>query len=137
MANTLYDNARKMMLEGDLDWANDTIKVQLVKSGEYSFDATHVSMDDMAGPAKVGDAETMNTSVTGNGAADADNVTFPQVASGHQISALVIYKDLGTNNEVDKLLLVWIDTSTGLPITSNGGDIIVTWDSGTNRIFRP
>ena len=30
----------------------------------------------------------------------------------------------------------YIDTATGLPITPNGGDIIVTWDNGINKIFR-
>jgi len=29
-----------------------------------------------------------------------------------------------------------MDTATGLPITPNGGDIIITWDNGTNRILR-
>ena len=30
----------------------------------------------------------------------------------------------------------FIDTATGLPITPNGGDIIVTWDNGANKIFK-
>ena len=41
---------------------------------------------------------------------------------------------LGT--EATSPLIAYIDTATGLPITPNGGDIIVTWDNGTNKIFR-
>ena len=32
-------------------------------------------------------------------------------------------------------LIAYIDTGTNLPITPNGGDVTVAWDSGANRIF--
>ena len=57
----------------------------------------------------------------------------PQV-SGSTINAIVIVKDTGT--EATSPLIAYIDTATGLPITPNGGDIIVTWDNGINKIFR-
>ena len=46
----------------------------------------------------------------------------------------MIYVDTGT--EATSPLIAYIDTATGLPITPNGGDIIVTWDNGTNKIFK-
>ena len=60
------------------------------------------------------------------GAADAADCTFTSV-TGSSIEAIVIYKDTGT--EATSPLIAYIDTATGLPITPNGGDIIVTWDS--------
>lgn len=33
-------------------------------------------------------------------------------------------------------LIAFIDTATGLPVTPNGGDITVAWDSGANKIFK-
>jgi hypothetical protein len=55
--------------------------------------------------------------------------------SGASIEAIVIYKDTGT--ESTSPLIAIIDTATrSLPITPNGGDIIVTWDNGTNKIFK-
>ena len=33
-------------------------------------------------------------------------------------------------------VVAWIDTATGLPVTPNGGDITVSWDNGTNKIFK-
>lgn len=36
MANTLFDEARRMFLEGQLNWLNDTIKVLLVDTGNYT-----------------------------------------------------------------------------------------------------
>ena len=50
------------------------------------------------------------------------------------IEAIIIYVDSGT--EATSPLIAYIDTATGLPITPNGGDIIVTWDNGTNKIFK-
>ena len=50
------------------------------------------------------------------------------------IEAIVIYVDTGT--EATSPLIAYIDTATGLPITPNGGDIIVTWDNGVNKIFK-
>ena len=35
-------------------------------------------------------------------------------------------------------VIALIDSSTGvaLPVTPNGGDITVAWDSGANRVFK-
>ena len=67
-------------------------------------------------------------------------MTFAAV-NGPSIEALVIYREvLGTDgvtpDEAASPLIAYIDTATGLPITPNGGDIIVTWDNGINKIFR-
>ena len=42
--------------------------------------------------------------------------------------------DTGTDSTSP--LIAFIDTATGLPITPNGGDIIVTWDNGPNKLFK-
>jgi hypothetical protein len=33
-------------------------------------------------------------------------------------------------------LIAYIDTATGLPVTPGGGDIDITWDNGSNKIFK-
>jgi hypothetical protein len=77
-----------------------------------------------------------NQQSTAEGAADADDVTFTSV-SGNTIGAVVIYKFVSATDETQNPTILWLDTATGLPITPNGGDIIVTWDNGVNKIFRP
>ena len=62
-----------------------------------------------------------------------NDVTFTSV-TGASIEAIVLYKDTGT--DATSPLIAFIDTATGLPITPNGGDIIVTWDNGANKIFK-
>ena len=64
---------------------------------------------------------------------DAADITFTSV-SGPSIEAIILFADTGT--ESTSPLIAYIDTATGLPITPNGGDIIVTWDNGANKIFK-
>ena len=76
---------------------------------------------------------TLTGKGTAGGAADAADVTFNGV-SGTSIEAILLFKDTGV--AATSPLIAYIDTATGLPITPNGGDIIVTWDNGTNKIFK-
>lgn len=134
MANTLFDFARQRFLEAQLNWMTDTIKVILVDTGAYTPQtAVHQYLADIPISARIAGPVTLTSKTTTGGAADAADVTFTSV-SGPSIEAIVIFSDTGT--ESTSPLIAWIDTATGLPITPNGGDIIVTWDNGTNKIFK-
>jgi hypothetical protein len=54
--------------------------------------------------------------------------------SGASCESIVVYKDTGS--AATSPLVAFFDTATGLPVTPNGGDIIITWDSGANKIFK-
>ena len=134
MANTLFDAARQRFLEGQFNWLTDTIKVILVDTGAYTPQtAIHQYLADIPLSARIAGPVTLTSKATTGGAADGADVTFTSV-SGPTIEAIVIYRDTGT--EATSPLIAYIDTATGLPITPNGGDIIVTWDNGTNKIFK-
>lgn len=132
MANTLYDFARKRFLEADINWLTDTVKVYLVSTASYSANfTTHQYLSDIPGAARIGPAVNLTSKATTGGAADSDDCTFASV-SGAAIGAIILVKDTGV--EGTSPLLAYIDTATGLPITPNGGDIIVTWDKKINVI---
>lgn len=134
MANTLYDFARQRFLEAQLNWMTNTIKVILVDTGAYTPQtAVHQYLADIPISARIAGPVTLTSKTTTGGAADGADVTFTSV-TGPSIEAIVIYSDTGT--EATSPLIAYIDTATGLPITPNGGDIIVTWDNGTNKIFK-
>lgn len=134
MANTLYDSARQGFLEAQVNWLTDTMKVLLVDSGAYTPNvSTHQFLADIPISSRIAGPVTLTSKATTGGAADAADVTFTSV-SGASIEMIVIYKDTGT--EATSPLIAMIDTATGLPITPNGGDIIVTWDNGVNKIFK-
>ena len=134
MANTLFDYCRQRFLEAQINWMTDTVKVILVSTSAYTPQtAVHQYLADIPVSARIAGPVTLTAKATTGGAADAADCTFTSV-SGATINAIVIYKDTGT--EATSPLIAYIDTATGLPITPNGGDIIVTWDNGVNKIFR-
>jgi hypothetical protein len=63
------------------------------------------------------------------GVFDAADTTFTAV-SGAAVCAIILYKDTGTAGTSP--LLAYID---GISVTPNGGNIVVQYDSGANRIF--
>ena len=134
MANALFDKARQRFLEGQFNWLTDTIKAVLVDTGTYTPNlSAHEFLSDISTAARVATSGAFTGKSTAGGAADANDITFTSV-SGPSIEAIVIYKDTGTDSTSP--LIAYIDTATGLPITPNGGDIIVTWDNGPNKIFK-
>lgn len=134
MANALYDKGRENILGGDIDWDVDTIKVVLVDSADYTLDiAAHNALDDIPAAGRVATSGALTSKTKTAGVADADDVTLSSV-SGDQFEYIILYKDTGV--EATSLLIACIDTATGLPCTPNGGDIIIQWDSGANKIFK-
>lgn len=135
MANTLYTGARAALLEAQLNWLSDDMKSMLIDRDAYTpnFD-THMYLSDVPGVSRMTPGVLLTGKTTTGGAARANNCTFTSV-SGTTIESILIYKDTGV--EGTSRLVAWLDTATGLPITPNGGDIIVVWDTGANGIFRP
>lgn len=132
MANVLYDTGRQAFLQADVDWLVDTIKIALIDTGTVAFSSGHDNWDDVSA-AVVGTPQTLGSKSATNGVADAADPTFTAV-TGATVEALIIYKDTGT--PTTSTLIAFIDTGTGLPVTPNGGDIIVVFDSGANKIFK-
>jgi len=134
MANALYGKGREAFLAGDIDWINDDIKCVLVDTDTYtvSIDVDEF-LDDISAGNRVATSGNFTSLTATLGVADAANITFSSV-TGDVSEALVIYKDSGV--EATSNLLAYIDTATGLPVTPNGGDITITWDSGANKIFK-
>lgn len=132
MANTLYDHARQRFLEAQINWLTDTIKCVLVDTGAYTPQTSvHQYFSDVPTSSRVTQSVTLTSKTTTGGAADASDITFTSV-SGNSIEAIILYSDSGT--ESTSPLIAYIDTATGLPITPNGGDIIVTWDKIIDKI---
>lgn len=136
MANTLYDKGRGLFLTAGLDWSANTIKCILVDTAGYTPNfTTDQWLSDIGSTYRIGGSsgQTLGSKTTTGGAADAADITFSAV-TGASVEALVIYMSTGV--EGSSPLIAYIDTATGLPITPNGGDIIVTWDNGPNKIFK-
>jgi hypothetical protein len=134
MANALYDLGREGFLDGTIDWDTDNIKVVLVDAADYTVNlAADNDLADIIAGGRVATSANLTSKTVTAGVADAADVTFSTV-TGDVSEALVIYQDTGV--ESTSRLIAYIDSATGLPVTPNGGDITVTWDSGANKIFK-
>jgi len=134
MANALYELGRQGFLDGSIDWDTNDIKVFLIDTADYTVNLTTDSViTSITAAARVATSGNLASKTVAYGVADALDITFSAV-TGDPSEALVIYQDTGAAST--SRLIAYIDSATGLPVTPNGGDIVVSWDSGSNRIFR-
>lgn len=131
MANAIYPKYKEALLGGA---ANSPITgsgatglyAALVDTGTYTYNAAHEFYSSLSGV--VGTDQEITSPTLTNGVLDGGDVTFPSV-SGNSVEAIVIYrKNAGANTTWR--LVAYIDTGVaGLPVTPNGGNIVVTWNA--------
>ena len=145
MAALIYNRAKKELLDGTLDLVNNTIKVMLVTSS-YVANVDHDFVDE-AGANDPIDHELSGTGYaagfagsgrktlaskafsqdnTGDrGEFDAANLTWTGIDAG-TAAAAIVYKH--NTADTDSILIAYID-SGGFPITTNSGDLTLTWNA--------
>lgn len=135
MTKALYDLGREGFLGGDIDWDANTIKAVLVDTGAYALNlATHQFLSDIPAGARIATSAALTSKTKAAGVADAADVTFTAVPGPTTIEAVVLYQDTGVAGT--SRLISYDDEGTNLPVTPNGGDIVVQWDNGANKIFK-
>ena len=132
MANALYGKGKEKLLSGSINMSSDTIKVALMSSA-YSPNLSTDEFWSGISANVLGTPQTLSSKTITLGVFSAANPTFAAVTSGSTASRLVIYKDTGLASSSP--LLAVIDTITGFPLATNGGDITVDWDDGASKIF--
>lgn len=132
MANALYGLGKNKILTAAINLSTDTIKVRLVKNTytqNLSTDEFISSVTKITGTTD----QTLTTKTITLGVFDADDVTYTAVGAGETSEGVVIYKDTGV--EGTSPVLAYIDTITGFPLATSGGNITVQWDNGAYKIF--
>lgn len=132
MANALYTKGKEKILQGQVNFATDTITAMLVKNDYLQSLTTDEFLSDIASHRLSTDQALASKTVAG-GAFDANDITFPTVAAGSTSEGVVLYKDTG--NPATSPLIAYIDTITGFPLATNGGDVNIQWDNGAFKIF--
>lgn len=134
MANAHYAKGIEKVLTGSIDYITDTIKVRLVKNTYAQDLATDEFISSVTAITGTTDQTLTGKSVTG-GLLDADDVTFTAVPAGETSEGVVIYKDTG--NPATSPVLHYVDTITGFPLATNGGNITIQWSNGAAKIWKP
>jgi hypothetical protein len=134
MASTWYPKFKEALLNqsANSNPSSGNVKVALIDTADEAYNAADVFLSDVTGAGIVATSGNLTTKTFTNGVFDADDITFTSV-TGDQSEALIVYIDTGTSST--SRLMLFIDTaSAGLPVTPNGGNITVTFDSGANKI---
>lgn len=133
MANALFSKGREGFLDGSIDWDTDDIRAMLILS-TYTFDDTDKFVSDLGSVDNGRSAALANKTVT-DGIADADDTTLTATAASAS-KALVLFKHTGSDSTAR--LIAYIDTPTsGLPFTPAAGQSVpISWDNGSNKIFK-
>jgi hypothetical protein len=98
----------------------------ITTSSGYTYSAAHQFYSSLSNI--VGTPQPITTPTVVNGLFDGDDVTFTAV-SGTVVGAIVIYRQNAGANTTWRLVLFEDTSVTGLPVTPNGGNIVVTWNA--------
>jgi hypothetical protein len=138
MANALYSKFKESMLKAGYDLTSVAIKGMLLTTSYTPNVASDQFVGNGTSPipsgAIVERSGNLSSVTVVLGVFNAATLTFSSVAGGSTVSYLVLYVDTGSDST--SALILIIDTATGLALTTNGGDVTVTWDPGTNKIFK-
>ena len=135
MATIVHDDFRNAQLGNPthttVDFDADNIDVSLLDADDSTtITAAYVDYDEVDAPTVVAttDLATITIGVVATGVLDAADTTFTSV-TGDAADYLVLWKNSGTP-ATSPLCVTRDSATTGLPVTPNGGDIIVTWAGG-------
>ncbi|WP_423833346.1 hypothetical protein [Streptomyces manipurensis] len=121
MASALYPSFKQLLLGGDIDLAADDIRAVIVDTADYTYNAGHDFLDDVAAGARVAVSGALASKTITGGVFDAADVTFT-AATGDSVEAIVLYKHTGS--DATSPLVAYID---GVSVTPNGGNIVAQW----------
>lgn len=133
MANQQYAKARRAERSGDIDWVGNNWRVYLVDTNDYAVDIVNDEfLSDIPSGALVAYGDISGKTITAAGILDANDTTLTGV-SGDISEALVVVQWSGSTST--SRLYLYIDTGSGLPFTPNGGNLLVQWSDGANKIL--
>lgn len=135
MANFAYTEAKSKILNGDIDFAVDDIRVLLVDSStsaDTEEDVTTINgfatlgeLSDASYARKALANEVVNKDNPNDRAEfDADDVVWSSINAG-TAAAAIIYKHV--TNDTDSIPLFYIDSN--FPFVTNGGDFTLQWNA--------
>jgi hypothetical protein len=132
MSNVLFPKGREGILDRSIDMTGD-IRVMLTKS-TYVYDDTDEYLADV-GATDNGRSATLSGHSYSLGVFDAGDTSLT-ATSATACNALILFSHTGS--DASARLIAYVDTpASGLPVTpAASGTVNISWDNGTNKIFK-
>ena len=130
----LYELGVRDIMGAGVDLENASIYVMLVDTNSYTADLDSDNYyDDIPNAARIAEAVLVGKTLDGT-TFRATDTTFVSVTTGQNVDAVVLF--LNTDYEDTSTLIAYIDNAPEFPITTDGDDITIVWDTGANGIFK-
>jgi hypothetical protein len=140
VSNAVFPAFLQGILNAEYDLNTAVIKAAFVRG--YTYDSADATVADVvAGGGTINGTSAALTSPTiVNGVFDAADTTASTTASANDHGILVFQASAVTGGadvaQSAQKVIAWYDTGTGLPIQPGTGSTPITWDNGTNKIFK-
>lgn len=136
----LYYGGVDRMTTGGINLETSTLKLLLVATGSGNYVASQTgdsTLADIPVDSRIGTPGTLAGTGISGGVFDAQDLTIDNTQYA-QVGALVIYAEGGSSPyvETECYLLAYIDGATGLPYSTGGAAVPVTWSNGANKIAK-
>jgi hypothetical protein len=129
-----YQNGIDEIMAGNIDLENSRIAVWLIDTSSYTVDlANHTSQSDVPDAAIIDEAVLTNKTID-DSTYRADDTVFSSVTSTSTVNAVLVFLDEDT--KAASTLIYYNDEAPEFPITPDGTNITVNWDTGVNGIFK-
>jgi hypothetical protein len=126
MASVIYPKAKELALSllcGVGTRPTGTLKAALRNTDAVAYNAAHQYYSDISA-AVVGTPVAIGSPTYTSGVLDGNNVTWSSVPGTTTVEAVDVYLDTGV--AATSPLICYIDSGTGLPITTDGNNIAGT-----------
>lgn len=131
--SAVYPKAKEAYMAGSIVMLTDDLRAILIDLADYTYSAAHDFLDDVPAIARVSVSGSLVGKSITNGVFDATDVTLNAV-TGDPSEAVIVYKHTGV--EATSNIIAYIDSAaSGLPVTPNGGNIVLAWDNGASKVF--
>lgn len=139
MSNAIYPIYKHKLLTAaanvslDQNTAQDGPYALLIDTGVYTYNPAHDFKDDITGIVGASDgvriaSPTVNSAGATAGTFDGADVTFTAV-TGATVEGFIIYRHNAGAASTWVLVMYYDAAGGGLPVTPNGGDISIVWNS--------
>lgn len=134
MANFVYKKAKQAILNAQINFLTDVLKVVLVDDTYISNQDADQYISDIPSLAIKKRSVALTNVTTNLGVLDAFDLAIPD-HDGSAFSSVILYKDTGSDST--SILIFYIDTSPGLPFTGTLGStpVTITWNNDSSKIM--
>lgn len=124
----IYASAREAFSTGAWDWTSDTFKVMLVAASYVPNYATHTTLANVGGAARLTTAAAIANRTVSGGVCKANPVVFANLLTTDHITGVLLLRTVDATEENDRLVAL-LTGGSGFGLSPVHEDTTVIWDT--------